>query len=87
MNLISGAPKIEVLLHKHDVLSVETAQPRMAIKCNHGILWVTYSGDYEDHFLVAGNRVVPPKKGKVVIEAIKDSSLNVEEKVSSLLGP
>jgi len=41
---------------------------------------VTYSGDYEDHFLVAGNRVVPPKKGKVVIEAIKDSSLNVEEK-------
>jgi len=79
MKLVARTPNIEVLLHKHQVLSLEAAKTRMAIQCNDGILWVTYPGDGDDHFLIPGDRIAPPTKGKVVIEAIKDSSLNVEE--------
>ena len=79
MNLISKTPRIELLLRRRQLLSLDNAQSHMAIECKDGVLWVTASGDNRDHMLYAGQRYVPLKDSKVVIEALKDASLDVAE--------
>ncbi len=80
MNLRSRTPRIDLLLRQHQLLSLDHAQPHMAIECKHGVLWVTASGDNRDHMLFAGQRYVPHKDSRIVIEAMKDASFNIEEK-------
>jgi hypothetical protein len=80
MNLISQTSKIKLLLKKHQLLSFNEAQPRMAIECKQGIIWVTSSGDYRDHTLFAGQRYMPGEKGQVVIEAMDDACVDLAER-------
>ncbi len=79
MNLISQTRKIELLLKKRQLLSLDEAQPQMAIECKQGVLWVTGSGDYRDHMLSVGQKYKPAGKSKVIIEALNDARLNIEE--------
>jgi hypothetical protein len=79
MNLTSRTQRIELLLHERQLLALDHANPRMAIECCDGALWVTASGDVQDHVLYAGQRYVPRKNSKVVIEALKDASLDIQE--------
>jgi len=79
MNLISKSLRIELLLRRNQLLSVENSQPHMAIECKEGVLWVTATGDNRDHMLYAGERYEPLENSKVVIEALKDASLDLEE--------
>ena len=79
MNLITTTPRIEVLLRRNQLLNLENAQPHMAIECKGGVLWVTASGDNKDHMLYAGQRFNPIKGTKVVVQALKDSNLDIEE--------
>ncbi len=80
MNLITRTPRIELLLQRHQLLSLEHAQPHMAIECKQGVLWVTASGDNRDHMLYAGQRFAPHTQSKIVIEAMKDASLDIEDR-------
>ena len=79
MNLVSRTPKVEVLLHAHDVLTLNETQHRMAIECKEGLIWVTCTGDARDHMLQAGKRYVPQTKGSVVIQAIDEACVDIEE--------
>ena len=79
MNLMSTTPRVELLLHPHEVLSLDGSQQQMAIKCRNGVIWVTSSGEYHDHVLQAGTRYVPNTKGTVVIEAIAEAHVDIEE--------
>jgi len=79
MNLTSSAPRVELLLPSHEVLNLDNRQHRMAIECKNGIIWVTCAGEYQDHILRPGRRFVPKKKGMVVIEAIDESCVDIEE--------
>jgi hypothetical protein len=80
MNLNSQPRKIELLLKKHQLLSLNEAQPRMAIECKNGVIWVTHSGEGQDYMLRAGKRYVPKTSGSVVIEAIDDARVDIEER-------
>ena len=51
----------------------------MAIECRNGVIWVTCSGEYQDHVLQAGRRYVPKNKGTIVIEAIAEAQVDIEE--------
>jgi len=51
----------------------------MAIECKNGVIWVTCPGEHQDHILHAGRRYVPKNKGAIVIEAIGESSVEIEE--------
>jgi Protein of unknown function (DUF2917). len=51
----------------------------MAIECKNGVIWVTCAGEYQDHILGAGKRFVPTTKGSVVIEAIDEACVDIEE--------
>ena len=80
MNLISNTAKIELHLGQSHLLSLENARPQMAIECREGVLWVTASGDNQDHMLYSGQRfALPMKDSKVIIEALEDASINIIE--------
>jgi hypothetical protein len=51
----------------------------MAIECKNGVLWVTATGDNRDHMLYAGERFNPVKGTRVIVQALKDSTLDIEE--------
>jgi hypothetical protein len=79
MNLMSKTPKIELLLHPRQVLNLDNNQNRMAIECKNGVIWVTCAGEQQDHILHAGKRYVPKTKGSIVIEAIDEACVDIEE--------
>lgn len=80
MNLTSrSTPKVEVLLHPRDVLTLNESHHGMAIECKDGLIWVTCTGDARDHMLPAGRRYIPQTKGTVVIEAIDEACVDIEE--------
>jgi len=79
MNLTSTTPRVELLLHTRQVLNLDNSQDRMAIECKNGVIWVTCAGEYQDHILGAGKRFVPTTKGSVVIEAIDEACVDIEE--------
>jgi hypothetical protein len=80
MNLTSQTRKIELLLKKHQLLSLNENQPKMAIECKNGVIWVTHSGEGQDYMLRAGRRYEPKTSGNVVIEAIDDACVDIEER-------
>jgi hypothetical protein len=51
----------------------------MAIECKNGVIWVTCPGEYQDHILYAGKRYIPKTKGLIVIQAIGEARLDIEE--------
>lgn len=79
MNLMSKNPKIELLLHPREVLNLDNRQQQMAIECKNGLIWVTCAGEQQDYVLRAGRRYVPKTKGTVVIEAIDEARIDIEE--------
>lgn len=79
MNLTSKTPKIELLLHPRQVLNLDETQHRMAIECKSGVIWVTHSGESQDYMLRAGRRYISRTKGQIVIEAIDEACLDIEE--------
>lgn len=79
MNLTSKSQKVELLLHPHELLNLNNHQHHMAIECKNGVIWITCAGEYKDHILHAGRRFVPKTKGTVVIEAINESQVDIEE--------
>ena len=78
MNLVSKTPRIELLLQPREVLNLDN-QHRMAIECKNGVVWVTCAGEARDHILQAGRRYVPKTKGTIVIEALDESRVDIEE--------
>lgn len=79
MNLSSQTPRIELLLRSRELLNLDNHQNRMAIECKNGVIWVTCAGEQKDHILHAGKRYVPKTKGAIVIEAIDDAHVDIEE--------
>jgi hypothetical protein len=80
MNLTSKTPRIELLLHSHELVNLDNNENRMAIECKNGVIWVTCAGENQDYILRAGRRYVPRTKGAIVIEAIDDACVDIEER-------
>jgi hypothetical protein len=79
MNIHPQTNKLELLLKKHQLLTVNETQPKMAIECKEGVIWVTHAGDRQDYMLRAGRHYVPRGKGSLVIEALDDACVDIEE--------
>ncbi len=80
MNIMSQTHKLELLLKKHQLLTLNEAQPKMAIECKEGVIWVTHSGEHQDYMLRPGRHYIPKTKGSLVIEAIADACVDIEER-------
>jgi hypothetical protein len=79
MNIVSPTRKIELMLKRHQIVSLDDLQPKMAIECKNGVIWVTASKDINDYVLDSGGRYIPTTRAEVVIEAMADSSVDIEE--------
>jgi hypothetical protein len=79
MNLISKSPKIELLLHPREIMTVDDSHRGLAIECKEGVLWVTSTAEDGDHVLFAGKKYIAKDQGKVVIEAIDDACVDIEQ--------
>ncbi len=79
MNIRSQTHKVEVLLKKHQLLTLNEVQPRMAIECKQGVIWVTHAGERQDYMLRAGRHYMPKGQGTLVIEAVDDACVDIEE--------
>ncbi len=79
MNIQSQSHKVQLLLKKHQLVTLNEAQPKMAIECKSGVIWVTHDGDRKDYVLQAGRSCVPNGNGNLVIEASADARVDLEE--------
>ena len=79
MNIKSQANRLELVLKKHQLLTLKETQPKMAIECKQGVIWVTHSGESQDYLLRAGRHYIPNGKGSLVIEALDDAYLHIHE--------
>lgn len=67
----SGLPATALrLLRAGNVLPLGSAGGKLEVL--HGRVWVTRSGDPEDHFVDLGQSVVIPASGRVLVEALGD---------------
>jgi hypothetical protein len=79
MNIRPQTHKLELLLKKHQLLTLNEVQPQMAIECKNGVVWVTHSGEHQDYVLRPGRHYLPKGKGSVLIEAVEDACVDIEE--------
>jgi hypothetical protein len=45
--------------------------------CDKGILWVTRVGDYRDYILWPGDEMRMPKRGRILVEAMRDADFHI----------
>jgi hypothetical protein len=82
MNLKSKTPKIELLLHAHELVQLSNRERLVQVSCKNGLVWVTCEGEKRDRFLYAGSSYTPKAKGNIVIEAIGESCIGIEENLN-----
>ena len=80
MNIASHPHKVRLVLKPHQVLTLHTGRERVTIDCQDGLLWVTNSAERRDLMLRRGRRYIPGAAGDVVIEAIRDATVDIEER-------
>ncbi len=82
MNLMSKTPKVELLLQPRELLNLDNRRQSVAVSCKHGIVWITCEGEQNDHVLRAGKRYIPKNKGSILIEAIGEACVDIEENLN-----
>ena len=80
MNIATPSKKVRLVLKKHQLFAMRGARPHVAINCKDGVLWITNSNDNRDHVLIASEKFSPRRKGTVLIEAMRDSYVDIEER-------
>jgi hypothetical protein len=70
-------PKTKIRMHRRDFQSMQAVKPGSTLFCDTGVLWVTQAGDRQDYVLMPGQKMTVSKRGKVVIEALRDADFHV----------
>ena len=74
---ITLQPKTKIRLPRRAFQRVDGIKPGSTLFCDTGILWVTQAGDRRDYILLPGQEMIVTKRGKVLIEAMRDADLHV----------
>ncbi len=78
-------------MHRGSMYCIPTVQRGATVVCERGVLWLTQANDPVDHFLLPGQRYTLKKRGKVLIEAMREASVSIvtpgEPAVSPLHSP
>lgn len=76
INYPSNSP-VSLNLDQGGILDFVPPSDGLTIDLRDGRLWVTQSGDPEDHVLQAGESFRTQKRGLVVVQALESSRLKV----------
>ena len=69
--------KVKVRMQRHDYQRMSMTKLGSKLFCDTGVLWVTQSGDYRDYILLPGDTMTVTKRGKVLVEAMRDADFHV----------
>ena len=69
--------KINVRMQQRDFQRIDAARPGSILFCDNGVLWVTQSGDNRDYVLMPGQELAVSKRGKVLVEAMRDADFHI----------
>jgi len=69
--------KTKIHMRRNDFQYMRRAKPGYTLFCDTGVLWVTQAGDQRDYVLQPGEKMVVTRRGKVLIEAMRDADLLV----------
>jgi len=64
-------------MYRRDFQSMQIVKPGSTLFCDTGVLWVTQAGDRQDYVLLPGQKMTVSKRGKVVVEAMRDADFHV----------
>jgi hypothetical protein len=70
-------PRTRIRIQRRDYKTMRMDKPGPTLFCDSGILWVTQSGDRHDYVLWPGQKLVVTKKGKILIEAMRDADFHI----------
>ncbi len=84
LSILQQHRHLDLLLHKGETVALRNIQRGMEIECKQGSLWITRSGENTDYTLEPGEHYVPKQGGKVVIEAIDESTISLENQEHDL---
>jgi hypothetical protein len=70
-------PKTKILMPRHAFQRMDSVRPGSTLFCDTGVLWVTQSGDRQDYVLMPGQKMTVTKRGKVLVEAMRDADFYI----------
>ena len=70
-------PKTKIRIQRRDYQRMNSVKPGSTLICDTGVLWVTQTGDWQDHVLLPGEKMHFTKRGKVLVEAMRDADFHV----------
>jgi len=70
-------PRTKIRMQRRDYQTMLLDKPGSTLFCDAGILWVTQAGDRRDYVLTPGQEMTVTRKGKVLIEAMRDADFHV----------
>lgn len=68
---------MEIVLKKNELLDLGDNLSGVEVLCRTGRCWLTQSGDSRDHILPAGSRVRIHTRGRVIVSASENCSLQL----------
>ncbi len=78
LSILQQHKHLDLLLHKGEIVTLRNINDAMEIECKQGKLWITRSGDLRDYTLVVGEHYTPKQGGKVIIEAMDEACVSLE---------
>jgi hypothetical protein len=70
-------PKTKIRMPRHAFQRMDGVKPGSTLFCDTGVLWVTQAGDRQDYVLLPGQKMTVTKRGKVLVEAMRDADLYI----------
>ena len=69
--------KTKIRMPRYAYQRMDGIRPGSTLFCDTGILWVTQTGDRQDYVLLPGQQMTVSKRGKVLVEAMRDADFYV----------
>lgn len=70
-------PKANIHMHRREFQRINKIKPGSTLFCDSGVLWVTQTGDRRDYVLFSGETMTVSKRGRVLVEAMRDANFYV----------
>ncbi len=67
-----------IRLNRYDDIRIWGSCRGILIRCEEGALWITQTGDPNDHILTPNREFIIRRRGLVIVEALQDARLVTE---------
>lgn len=69
--------KTKIRIQRHAYRRMDGVRPGSILSCDTGVIWVTQAGDNRDYVLLPGQNMMVTKRGKVLVEAMRDANFHI----------